>query len=163
MLTLIYFSAEYAIKANQKIIEISGGIEGVKNYGDIDSPLYHIQNDDYYPSFEEKLTHLVFTLNKNHAFNDGNKRTSIALGAFFLMVNGLDVFADKFIIEMENIAVAVADNLIDKDLLFEIICSLINEEAYNEQLKIKIIGALSQVQTNGSDLNLGVGFYKDIF
>lgn len=163
MLTLIYFNAEYAIKANQKIIEISGGIEGVKNYGAIDSPLYHIQNDDYYPSFEEKLTHLVFTLNKNHAFNDGNKRTSIALGAFFLMVNGLDVFADKFIIEMENIAVAVADNLIDKDLLFEIIFSLINEEAYSEELKIKIIEALSQVQTSGSDLNLGIDFYKDIF
>lgn len=163
MFTLIYFNADYAIRANQKIIELSGGIEGVKNYGNIDSPLYHIQNDDYYPSFEEKLTHVVFTLNKNHAFNDGNKRTSIALGTFFLMINGLDVFGDKFIIEMENIAVAVADNLIDKDLLYEIIFSLINEETYSEQLKIKIIDALSQVATSSSDLNLGVDFYKDIF
>ncbi len=160
---LIYFTAEYAVKINSKIIEISGGIEGVKDYGNIDSPLFHLQNDDYYPSFEEKLTHLVFSLNKNHGFNDGNKRTSIALGAFFLIINGLEVFADKFIIEMENIAVTVADNLIDKILLNEIIFSLINEEEYSEELKLKIIDALSQVKEEGIDLNLGTDFYKDIF
>lgn len=40
MLTLIYFNTEYAIKVNQKIIEISGGITGVKNYGNIDSPCF---------------------------------------------------------------------------------------------------------------------------
>jgi death on curing protein len=160
---LNYFTAEYAISVHKKIIEISGGIEGVKNYGNIDSPLEHIQNDDYYPSFEEKLTHLVFTLNKNHAFNDGNKRSSIALGAFFIIVNGLDVFADKFIIEMENIAVTVADNIIDKELLSEIIFSLINEEDYSEALKLKIIGALSQVNADDIELKMGKDFYKDIF
>ena len=157
---LNYFTTEYAIKIHRKIIEISGGSEGVKVFGNIDSPLYHIQNDDYYPSFEGKLTHLVFTLNKNHAFNDGNKRISIALGSFFLIVNGLDVFADKFIIEMENIAVAVADDLVDKELLYQIIFSLINEETYNESLKIKILNALMKVDSNS--LGLGSDFYKNV-
>lgn len=157
---LNYFTTQYAIKIHRKIIEISGGNEGVKDFGNIDSPLYHIQNDDYYPSFEEKLTHLVFSINKNHAFNDGNKRISIALGSFFLIVNGLDVFADKFIIEMENIAVAVADDLVDKELLYEIIFSLINEETYNESLKIKILNALMKIDS--SSLGLGSDFYKNI-
>jgi death-on-curing protein len=85
---------------------------------------------------------LVFSFNKFHAFNDGNKRTSIAVGAFFLGINGLSVLINKFIIEMENISVAVADNIIDKELLFEIVTSLINEEDYNESLKLKIINAL---------------------
>lgn len=116
---LKYFTSEYAIKTHDKIIEISGGNPGIKNFGNIDSPLYHIQNDDYYPTFEEKLNHLVFSFNKNHGFNDGNKRTSIALGLFFLIVNDLDVFSNKFVMEMENIAVTVADNIIDKDLLLE--------------------------------------------
>ena len=49
----------------------------------------------------------------------------------------------KFIIEMENIAVYVADNRIDKDLLFEIITSLIYEDDYSEELKLKIIASLS--------------------
>lgn len=160
---LIYLTPEDAIKTHQKIIQISGGINGVKTYDNIASPLHHIQNDDYYPTFEEKLTHLVFSLNKFHAFNDGNKRISIAVGAYFLVANGLETFANKFIIEMENVAVTVADNLIDKDLLFEIIFSLINEENYSESLKIRIIDALSKVKENSIELNLGSEFYKDIF
>lgn len=158
-----YFTAEYAIKVHDKIVEMSGGKSGLKDYGNIDSPLNHIQNDDYYPTFEEKLTHLVFSFNKFHAFNDGNKRTSIAMGAFFLEVNGLDIFVDKFIIEMENIAVTVADNIIEKELLQEIVTSIINETEYNEELKLKIIHALSQVNPENEQLNIGVEFYKDLF
>lgn len=110
--------------------------------GRLDSIFQHIQNDDYYPSFIEKLTHLVYAVNKGHCFHDGNKRTSIALGAFFMEVNGLDVLVSKFIIEMENIAVAVADNLVDKELLNDIVDSILNEEDYNEELQIRIINVL---------------------
>ncbi|MCT3630178.1 type II toxin-antitoxin system death-on-curing family toxin [Elizabethkingia anophelis] len=140
----LYFPKELAIRIHDKIISISGGHTGIKDLGNIESPLYHIQNDDYYPYLEDKLTHLVFCFNKFHAFNDGNKRTSIALGAFFLQVNGLGNFVNKFIIEMENVAVAVADNIIDKELLFEIITSIVYEDDYNEVLKIKIFDALDK-------------------
>jgi death on curing protein len=139
----LYFTAEYAIKTHDKIIEISGGVSGIKDLGNLESPLEHIQNDDYYPELEDKITHLVFSINKNHAFTDGNKRSSIALGAFFLELNGLDSIVSKFIIEMENIAVLVADNVINKELLYEIINSLIYEEEYSEDLKLKIITTLS--------------------
>jgi death-on-curing protein len=159
----LYFSLEHAIKIHDKIIEISGGIIGVKDYGNIDSPLNHIQNDDYYPSFEQKLTHLVYSFNKNHAFNDGNKRTSIAMGAFFLEINGLGNLVDKFIIEIENIAVAVADNLINKDLLYEIIFSIINYEEHHEELQLKIIQALSKADFGDQPISFGTGFYKDLF
>ena len=57
---LNYVTIEYAITANEKVIKISGGLSGVKIIANIESPLDHIKNDDYYPSFEEKLTHLVF-------------------------------------------------------------------------------------------------------
>lgn len=139
----LYFTTEYAVITHDKIIEISGGASGIKDLGNLESPLWHIQNDDYYPDFEHKITHLVFSINKNHAFTDGNKRSSIALGAFFLELNGLESMVSKFIIEMENIAVYVADNKIDKDLLFEIITSIIYEEEYSEELKLKIIHALT--------------------
>jgi|SRR5690606_20038154 len=158
-----FFTSDYAIKIHDKIIEISGGWAGIKNFGNIESPLTHIQNDDYYPTFEAKLTHLIFSFNKFHAFNDGNKRTSIAMGAFFLEVNGLDFLIDKFIIEMENIAVTVADNIIEKELLQEIITSLINEEDYNEGLKLKIINSLEQVNSDKEQINLGSEFYRDLY
>jgi death-on-curing protein len=160
---LIFFSSEYAIKIHDKILEISGGRSGLKDYGNIESPLVHIRNDDYYPSFEEKLTHLIFSFNKFHAFNDGNKRTSIAIGAFFLEVNGLDYFVDKFIIEMENIAVTVADNIIDKVVLLEIITSIINEEDYSEELKLKIINSLEKTNPEREQINLGTHFYRDLY
>ena len=162
-MALNFFTSDYAIRIHDKIIEISGGRPGIKDYGNIDSTLAHIRNDDYYPTFEDKLTHLIFSFNKFHAFNDGNKRTSIAMGAFLLEVNGLDFFVDKFIIEMENIAVTVADNIIEKELLLEIITSLINEEDYNEELKLKIINSLEQINPNSEQINFGTDFYRDLY
>lgn len=138
-----YFNIEYAVKTHDFIINESGGSHGENNLGLLVSVLDHIQNDFYYPEFETKITHLVFSVNKNHAFSDGNKRSSIALGAYFLEINGLDYCIDRFIIEMENIAVHVADNRIDKDLLFEIIYSVINEDDFSEELRLKIIEATS--------------------
>ncbi len=143
MESYIFFDIKQAIRTHDFIIEKSGGRTGVVNIGKIESVLEHIKNDLYYPEFEDKLTHLVFSVNKFHAFSDGNKRTSIALGAYFLEVNGIDYCIDKFIIEMENIAVYVADNKIDKELLREIVSSILLEDTYNETLKLKIIDALS--------------------
>jgi death on curing protein len=165
-MNLNYITVDYAISTHDKILSISGGIGGIKNMDYIESPLGLVRNDDYYPEFEDKLTHLVYSFNKLHGFNDGNKRTSIALGTFFIILNGLEVFADKFIIEMENVAVAVADNLISKDLLREIIYSIFNEEEYNEEIKLKIINALSVV-ANYTDVppftREGSDFYYNCF
>lgn len=137
-LGFLYFDTDHAIAVHNWIIEHSGGLPGLKNKGELQSPLQHIQNDDYYPGMEEKLTHLVFSINKNHAFYDGNKRSSIALGAYFLQLNGFDFAVTRFVREMENIAVWVADNVIDKALLQAIVKSLVYEEEYSEELKLEI-------------------------
>lgn len=139
----IFFDIQHAIQVHDEIIEKSGGVKGVLNIGLIESVLEHIQNDLYYPEIENKLTHLFYAVNKSHAFNDGNKRSSIALSAYFLEINGWDFMVSKFIKETENFAVDVADNRIDKDLLFEIIVSILYEEDYSEELKLKIIESLS--------------------
>lgn len=137
-----YFDAEHATGVHDWIIENSGGLAGTKDIGQLESPLEHIQNDLYYPEMEDKLTHLVFSINKNHAFNDGNKRSSLALGAYFLELNGFDYVVKRFFKEMENIAVWVADNVIDKDLLHQIISSVIYEDDYSEAIKLAIVEAV---------------------
>mgnify|MGYP003631381995 CR=1 FL=1 len=139
-----YFDIAHAIETHDFIINESGGSHGMKDIGLLEGVLEHIQNDLYYPEFELKITHLVFSINKFHAFSDGNKRSSIALGAYFLELNGLEYCVDRFIIEMENISVHVADNRIDKDLLYEIIYSIINEDDFSEELRLKIIDATNQ-------------------
>ena len=108
--------------------------------------LGHIQNDWYYPEMADKLTHLVYAVNKNHPFNDGNKRSSIGLGAYFLELNGYDYVVKRFVLEMENIAVYVASNVVGKDLLREVIASLLYEEDYSESLKLALIDAISRHQ-----------------
>lgn len=119
---------------------------GTKDIGQLESPLEHIQNDVYYPEMEDKLTHLVFAINKNHAFNDGNKRSSLALGAYFLELNGFDYVVKRFVKEMENIAVWVADNVINKDLLHQIISSVLYDDDYSEALKLAILEAVEAAE-----------------
>ena len=144
----IYFDVKHAINIHDWIIENSGGREGNNDLDLLHSPLEHIQNDIYYSSLEAKLTHLVFSINKNHAFTDGNKRSSIALGAYFLEINGYEYCIQFFVQQMENIAVWIADNVIDKDLLYEIITSIIYEDDYSETLKLKIALAVSHEGNN---------------
>lgn len=143
----IYFDVTHAIREHDWIIENSGGLAGTKNIGQLESPLEHIQNDLYYPELEDKLTHLVFSINKNHAFNDGNKRSSLALGAYFLEINDFDFLVPHFISEMENIVVWVADNVIDKELLHKIIYSILYEDDYSESLKLALFRAIQAKQS----------------
>ncbi len=59
---LVYISLEQAIEVHGKTVEVSGGgAMGQLNVGQLDSVLEHIQNDLYYPTFEDKLTHLFLT------------------------------------------------------------------------------------------------------
>jgi death-on-curing protein len=138
-----YFDTAHAITVHDEIINQSGGALGILNIGLLESVIEHVKNDLYYPELEHKLTHLFFSINKNHSFQDGNKRASIVLSAYFLEINNCSFRVERFIAEMENVAVDVADNRIDKDLLFEIINSIIYEDDYSEELKLKIIYAKS--------------------
>ena len=103
--------------------------------------LEFIQNDLYYPTFMDKIAHLFYSINKSHAFIDGNKRTCIALSALFLQINGYDYCVKDFIYRMENIVVWVADNKIEKDLLKDIIEDIIMQEE-REFVQLALINAL---------------------
>ena len=147
----LYFDVSHAIRTHDWIIENSGGMAGTKDIGQLESPLEHIKNDLYYPELEDKLTHLVFSINKNHAFHDGNKRSSLALGAYFLELNDFDYIVHHFIIEMENIAVWVADNVIDKSLLHQLITSILYDDDYSESLKLELYRAIQLSESNNNN------------
>lgn len=150
-MTLFYFNAEHAIREHDFIIENSGGSHGMLNRNLLESVLEHIKNDNYYPTIEEKLCHLFFSITKNHAFNDGNKRSAIVLSAYFLELNGFDFRINTFIRHMENIVVYVADNSINKKFLFEIISSILYEENFPEELQVKMVSTLNKNQPFESD------------
>ena len=117
-----YITLEEAIAKHDEIILASGGLLGLRDEGLLISALTMIQNDLYYPSFSSKLVHLIFSINKNHCFIDGNKRASISLGASFLLNNGWSSeFVASFIIAMEEVVVWLANDEINKDDLSLII------------------------------------------
>ena len=145
----IYLSLEQAIAVHGKTVEVSGGgSSGALDMGRLDSVLSHIQNDDYYPTFEAKLTHLFFSVNKFHCFQDGNKRISISLSAQMLLLNGYLYCVDRFLREMENISYHVAAGHIDKGLLQDIIHAVLYEEMdTDESLKLRIFEAIRDSDT----------------
>ena len=60
-MALTYLTLEQVIDIHAKTVEVSGGgTLGHLELGKLEGVLQHIQNDDYYPTFEEKLTHLFF-------------------------------------------------------------------------------------------------------
>lgn len=144
-MAIIYLTIEQAVEIHIKTVEISGGGSlGHLDMGRLESVLQHIQNDDYYPSFEDKLTHLFFSVCKFHCFQDGNKRIAITLCAQMLLMNGYLYCSGHFIREMENISYHVAAGNIDKLLLHEIISAFIYGDEDNEVLKLKILHAMAE-------------------
>jgi death-on-curing protein len=137
------------IAIHQKTVKISGGgADGILNTGALESALEHIQNDDYYPNFIDKLTHLFFASNKSHCFQDGNKRIAISLGSMFLLKNGYLEAASRFLFKMEVVSYHVAANNIDKELLGRIIDSVVYQDDYSEELKLELLECLSGNQND---------------
>lgn len=139
-----YLTYEDILSIYHHVVYVSGGgSDGILDEGRILGTLEQIKNDDYYPDIEDKLTHLFFSLNKNHCFTDGNKRISLAASIAFLNYNGYLFTLPRFIREMENYTIHVASGAVNKELLHRIITSIIYEDDFSESLKLDIALALS--------------------
>lgn len=150
---MIYLTIERAIEIHRETIKNSGGGDyGQINIGYLSSCLEHIQNDDYYPTFEDKLVHLIWSVNRNHSFSDGNKRLSITLGAAFMLLNGYMACVGRFMNEMENISYHLAAGRISKDLLQRLVHSfLMGDIDFDESLKLEYLEASVQDEVGFGD------------
>lgn len=142
---IAYINYDEAINIYSKTIEASdGGFEGIRDEAGIRYTLDIIQNDDYYPTFSNKLTLLVFNFCAGHLVNDGCKRIALTIGAYFLFKNEYYWYASTFIRKLEAIIYHVAASNIDKELLGRIIDSFMSGKDYDEELKIDIANAMSK-------------------
>lgn len=146
MSQFIYITPEQARETHEKTIKHSGGgtVEEL-DFGKLEGVLYNIQNDDWYPTFVDKLTHLFFCTCQFHCFADGNKRLAITLSTLFLLLNGHLAIAQTFLAKTENISLNVAASKIDKELLHKIMTSIM-DGTYddNEELKLEIYNAINR-------------------
>ena len=145
MENLTYITYDEAISIYYKTVEKSGGgMAGVRDEGGIRAALEFMQDDLYYPEIADKAAYLMYSLCCGHYFADCNKRISITLTANFFLKNGYMYVVKNFMEEMEAIGYHVAAGHIDRDLLTRVIRCIVEDEDYNESLKIELWEAMSQ-------------------
>jgi death-on-curing protein len=87
----------------------------------------------------------VYSLIKNHGFNDGNKRTALAVGGFLLLLNGYDDYIVHYFRMFEQVVVLVADNKLSKEELYVLFDEMITGGDLSESSKIKIIDLVDKL------------------
>lgn len=140
-----YIEYEQALKIYEKTVEKSGGgMAGVRDAGGIQLMLENVQNDWYYPEIADKAAYMMFSLCRGHYFADCNKRISITLTMYFLLMNGYLFVAQTFMKDMEEIALDLAAGCMDKDLLTDIMHCLVHAEPYSETILLGIANSRSK-------------------
>ena len=80
---------------------------------------------ELYPSLEEKAAHLLYFVNKNHSFLDGNKRIAAAMFLYFLDKNGVLFVDGKKLIENHTLValtIMIAESKpVEKDMMITVI------------------------------------------
>ena len=75
---MIKLSKEQVILLHKRLLEATGGSEGIRDEGMLDSalanPFQSFGNEELYPSVQAKAAQLCFGIAKNHPMVDGNKR-----------------------------------------------------------------------------------------
>lgn len=102
---MIKFSKEKVMLLHRLLIEQTGGEDGIRDVGLLESALAAcyatFDGKELFPTKEEKAARLCTGLVSNHAFVDGNKRIGIYVLLTFLEVNGITVEAtDDELIEI---------------------------------------------------------------
>lgn len=90
---MIKFDQDKVLLLHQLLIEQTGGEDGVRDFGLLDSALEAcfatFDGKELFPTKEEKAARLGVGLVSNHAFVDGNKRIGLYVMLTFLEVNGI--------------------------------------------------------------------------
>ena len=117
---MIWISAEDVILIHSRVIEGSGGLDGLRDRDGLEAavsaPMQTFDGKELYPTDIEKIARLGFGLASNHAFVDGNKRIGAMMTQLLLKWNGYDLTLRSG--ELADMFIAIADGTAkEKDLL----------------------------------------------
>ena len=117
---MIWVTAEDVILIHSRIIQTTGGIEGLRDRAGLEAaiaaPLQSFGGEDLFPSDIEKVARIGFGLASNHAFLDGNKRIGAMMTQLLLEWNGYQLRLKQG--ELADMFIAIADGTSnEQDLL----------------------------------------------
>lgn len=99
--------------------ELIGGRSQLRDVDLLESavlrPMTSAFGEDAYPTIHDKAASLFHSLSRNHAFVDGNKRTSVLATILFLRLNGYTVTWDAE--EALNFVLKIAQGETDWDVI----------------------------------------------
>ena len=92
---MILLTSEEIITLHDKLIDRTGGTNGLQDKSLLESAVYSavssFQDNEAYPTIEEKAARLMFSLTNNHAFVDGNKRIGVFTMLMTLQLNNIKI------------------------------------------------------------------------
>ena len=116
-------TVEQVIELHTRLIQATGGLDGVRDVGLIESSLSSAFSTYFgvekYPSIEEKASRLCYSLVNNHAFLDGNKRIGVFVMIIFLELNG--IVLNQTDDEVVKLGLGVASSELDYDAILKYI------------------------------------------
>ncbi|MBL8796437.1 MAG: type II toxin-antitoxin system death-on-curing family toxin [Planctomycetia bacterium] len=114
---MIYLTTTEVLELHARLVIQSGGASGLRDAGLLDSavaqPMMSFGGQELYPTLGAKAAALGFSLLKNHAFQDGNKRIAHAAMETFLVMNGWVIEAP--VDEQEAVILAAAAGQMGRD------------------------------------------------
>ena len=107
---MIRLSKGQVLMLHKHLIESTGGSEGIRDEGLLDSalsnPFQLFGGEELYPSIQAKAAQLCFGLVRNHPMLDGNKRLGTHVMLVFLALNGYELSYTQQ--ELSNTILALA-------------------------------------------------------
>ncbi len=114
-------SVEQVLKLHEMMLQSTGGAEGVRDKGALESAIYHafasFDGKDLYPTIEEKSVRQAYAIIRSHPFVDGNKRVGLLVMLVFLELSGVELrFTQDELIEL---GFSTAAGYIDDQNIFD--------------------------------------------
>ena len=118
---MILLSKEQVIMLHKHLIKNTGGSEGIRDEGMLDStlsnPFQSFGGAELYPSIQAKAAQICFGLVKNHPMIDGNKRLGAHAMLVFLALNGYELFYTQQ--ELSDMILALASGKIGTEAIMQ--------------------------------------------
>lgn len=122
---MIRLTKDQVIAIHRQMVMLTGGTDGLRDEGLLESalsaPFQIFDEQEIYPSIQQKAARLGFGLIKNHAFVDGNKRIGVHVMLIFLELNGIVLNYTQE--ELSDIGLSIAASAADADDLLNWIIS----------------------------------------
>lgn len=117
---MIRLTEQQVLAVHSRMIEITGGSDGVRDRSLLDSalnaPFQTFDGKEIYPALLSKAAVMCRSIISNHPFVDGNKRIGIHVMLIFLELNGIKLqYSQNELIEL-GLGVA-SSNLSSDDIL----------------------------------------------